>query len=289
MRAGKLAGVNIILNNWFLALIILFVFTGMTDKVLLVFSAVICHETAHMLVAASLGYKVKEVELLPFGAVARIERLAQAGSINEIVIAAAGPLTSFGLAVLSYVGAAEFVLWSDTFLFYYQVNLMLGIFNLLPALPLDGGRILRAFLAARRDYRQATRTVVVLGYGVSVFLVGWAGAQYLIDSSINMTILIAAVFLYTSSKIELDTAGFRQMRHLSGKKAELAAKNIMPTSHFTAVSSVPVGEIVHLFRVEQYNMVLVVDENFKLRTTLTETQIWEAMTEKGINVKIGDV
>ena len=291
MRTGQIAGVTVILNKWFLVLIILFVFAGMADKVLLVFSAVILHEIAHVLVAFALGYKVKEVEILPFGAVARIEKLIEASSLNVIMIAAAGPMVSLGLAVLSYAGAQEFAQFRTSLLFYYQVNLMLTLFNMLPALPLDGGRILRAILTARRgsDYRQATRQTIFVGYLVSVALFGWAFIEYYKDSSINITVLFAAVFLSVASRKELDIAGFRVMRHLSGKKAELATQSIMPTSHFTAFHLAPLGEVIHLFRPEEYNMVLVVDDNFKWHKTLTETQIWEAMTEKGINTKIGDI
>jgi stage IV sporulation protein FB len=263
----------------------------MADKVLLVFGAVILHEAAHVFVAVTLGYRVKEVELLPFGAVARIERLNEAGSLNEIMIAAAGPLTSFGLAVISYMLAQELALFKNTLLFFYQVNLMLAFFNMLPALPLDGGRILRAVLTLRKgsDYCLATRQVVFLSYVVSAALFGWAVVQYLIESSINITVLFAAIFLCATAKGELNIAGFRAMRHLSGKKALLAAKNIMLTSHFTAFHLASLGEVIRLFRSEEYNMVLVVDEDFKWQKTLTETQIFEAMTEKGINTKIGDI
>ncbi|HWQ60771.1 MAG TPA: M50 family metallopeptidase, partial [Negativicutes bacterium] len=92
MRAGRVAGVQLILNNWFLALIVLFAFAGLAGKVLAVFAAVLWHEAAHAAAAAALGYRVREIELLPFGGVARIERADTAGAASEIIMAAAGPL-----------------------------------------------------------------------------------------------------------------------------------------------------------------------------------------------------
>ena len=289
MRAGKVAGVNVIFNNWFLLIVLIFILAGMTDKVCLVFSAVLWHEAAHLLTAKVLGYQVREVEVLPFGAVARVENLSEASSFNEIMIAAAGPLASFGLAALSYLGMKEFIFWRAALFFYCQVNLMLAGFNLIPALPLDGGRILRAFLSHKISYREATRAVVFLGYGIIALLMLWALLEYWRNNSLNLTVLVAAIFLYINSKTELKTAPFRLMRLMSGKKAALAAKNIMPTSHFTALASLPLGEAIRLFKSEEYNMVLVLDKDLNWQTTLTETQIWEALTEKGVAAKIGDV
>jgi stage IV sporulation protein FB len=280
LRTGKIAGVNIILNNWFLVLLILFLLGGMIEKVLLVFSAVLLHELAHIFTAAALGYKIKEVEILPFGAVARIEKLSQAPCAKEIMIAAAGPLASFGLAVLSYSGKQEF---------YYEVNLMLAIFNLLPALPLDGGRILRAALALRKGYERATKEVILVGKAVIITLLGFSLYQYFKTSSINLTALFAAVFLAISAKKEINLASFRAMLQISGKKAELAAKKIMLTTYFTALHISTLGEIVRLFRPEEYNMVHVLDENFKVNATFSETQILEALAEKGMQGKIGDL
>ncbi|SMC83050.1 site-2 protease family protein [Sporomusa malonica] len=288
MRAGKVAGVEIVLNNWFLALIALFAAAGLVSKLLLVFSAVLLHELAHMLMAGGLGYKVRQVEVLPFGAVARVERLADAGAASEIMIAAAGPLASLVLAAACYAQLTDSGSWQEVVRFYGEVNLMLALFNLLPALPLDGGRILRAMLSRRRDYREATAIVVTISHMISCMLVILAGMGYWIYHTINLTMLIAAGFLLITARAENNLAGFRAMRVLAGKKAELSGSGVMPTSHLTAMESAAISDVIQLFRPEEYYIIHIVDHDFRLCGALTETEVWERLLERGIKAKVND-
>lgn len=289
MRAGKIAGIELVINNWFIGLIALFAATGLLNKVLLVFSGVLFHELAHMLMAIGLGYKVRQVELLPFGAVARIDNLADAGATSEIMIAAAGPLVSMALAVLCYSSSKEVGSWQNICQFYGEINLMLALFNLLPALPLDGGRILRALLSRRRDYREATAIVVTITYGIVGMLLLLAGIVYWLDNSINVTMLIAAVFLLLTARTETNLAGFRAMRILAAKKAELIGRQIMPTSHLTALENAVLGDLIRRFGLEEYYIVHIVDRNFRLCRVLTETEVWEGLIQKGVKSKIKEI
>ncbi|HWR41577.1 site-2 protease family protein [Sporomusa sp.] len=288
MRAGKVAGVEIILNNWFLALIALFSAAGLVSKILLVFSAVLWHELSHMLMASGLGYKVKQVEFLPFGAMARVERLADAGAGSEIMIAAAGPLASLVLAALCYAQMSEAGSWQEVLRFYGEVNLTLALFNLLPALPLDGGRILRAILSRRRDYREATAIVVTISHMIGCLLILFAGGGYWLHGTINLTMLIAAGFLLITARTENNLAGFRAMRILAGKKAELSGTGVMPTSHLTAMESTAISDVIRLFGPEQYYVIHIVDRDFRLSGALTETEVWEGLLERGIKGKVND-
>jgi len=288
LRAGRVAGVQLILNNWFLALIVLFAFAGLAGKVLAVFAAVLWHEAAHAVAAAVLGYRVREIELLPFGGVARIERADTAGAASEIIMAAAGPLASMVLAAAVYLARDYFpsqVLWLD---FYGEVNLMLAFFNLLPALPLDGGRILRALLATRREWGEATAAVAGLGKLLALALAVATAVGVWQTGTVNLTFLAAAVWLLVATRAETTAAGFRAMRILAAKKAELTARGVMPTSHLTALASVPVREVVRLFGPEQYYVVLVVDRGCRLKGALTETEVWEEWPNRGFSARIGD-
>ncbi len=279
---------QLILNNWFLALIVLFAFAGLAGKALAVFAAVLWHEAAHAAAAATLGYRVREIELLPFGGVARIEQADTAGAASEIIMAAAGPLASMVLAAAVYLAREVLpaqALWLD---FYAQTNLMLAFFNLLPALPLDGGRILRALLALRWEWAAATTAVAGLGKLLAVALAVASFSEVWRSGTANLTLLIAAVWLFATARAETAAAGFRAMRVLARKKAELTARGVMPTAHLTALASAPARDIVRLFGPEQYYVVLVVDRDCRLRGTLTETEVWEEWPQRGFSARIGD-
>ena len=260
---------------------------GMGSKVLLVFSAVLWHELAHAVVSLFFGCKVREVELLPFGGVARVEGLGAICSRKEIMIAAAGPAASLVLAVLSYTGMAYLGLYSELWEFYFRTNMMLAIFNLLPGLPLDGGRILRAWLALYVDYGKATWIAVGTSKGLSLCLLLIVIYDYMTNRTMNVTFVVAAIFLYTAAQSEMKVAGFRTLRILGQKKAELIAQGVMKTTYFTVLNYVILKDVVRLFTPDQYYVLLVVNAECKLCGTVTETEIWEELPHRGIYAEIG--
>ncbi|WP_312334744.1 M50 family metallopeptidase [Anaerospora hongkongensis] len=289
MHTGKVAGTQIILNNWFLVLLGLFALAGMLGKVLIVFGAIICHELAHAGTAHLLGFKVREIELLPFGGVARIDRLNEAAPVQDMLIAAAGPLCSLVLAAITHLMMTKFAYRHEEWFFFLQVNIMLACFNLLPALPLDGGRIFRAWLCRVLDYGRATQIVVTVSKGISLGLLGYSLADFGLSGTVNVTFIAAGIFLFASARAETQIAGFRTMRVLAHKKELLTAKGIMSTAHFTAVSSMPIKEVMKHFHPEQYYIVIVVDESLAVQGQVTETELWEVLTKKGISATLFDI
>ena len=269
-------------------MIILFALAGMCSKVFLVFSAVLWHELAHAWMALRLRLVVREVELLPFGGVARIEGLGAVGSRDEIMIAAAGPAASLVLAAVAYTGMLYAGIYCDVWEFYYKANMMLAVFNLLPGLPLDGGRILRAWLALYVGYGKATMIAAGISKGLSLCLLIIIVYGYIVSRTMNVTFLLAAVFLYTTAKSEIKVAGFRTLRVLSQKKAELIARGVMTTTYFTVVNSVILKDVVKLFTPDQYYVLLIVDTDCTVCGTITETEIWEGLPSKGFYAKVGE-
>ena len=280
---------KILLSPWLLLLILLFALADMCGKVLLVFSAVLWHELSHAWVAMKFGLKVREIELLPFGGVARIEGLGIVSPGQEMMIAAAGPAVSLVLAATSYLLMTYGGMWADVWEFYYRTNMMLALFNLLPGLPLDGGRILRAYLGLYMDYGKATLIAVIISKWISVCLVIHVIYEYMTTSTINLTFLVAALFLYITADCEVKVASFRTLRILSQKKAELVGRGAMLTTYFTVVHRVLLKDLIKLFAADQYYIVRIVDEECKLYATVTETKIWEALPQKGLYATIGEL
>ena len=131
----------------------------------LAFASVVLHELGHALVARQLGVRVSGIELGFFGGAAKMVDLPRTAN-HELRIAAAGPAVSLmlggvglGLAALSHVGLFAMVGW---------INLVLAGFNLIPALPMDGGRILRALLTRKMDFIQATDVAVKVARVVAI-------------------------------------------------------------------------------------------------------------------------
>lgn len=162
--------------------------------VLLIFACVVLHEMGHSLQARRYGVVVRDIVLLPIGGMARAERIPESPR-EEIVVAISGPLVNFTIAGI--IALARWLLGlpllaEDDFVSNLLiVNLALGIFNLVPAFPMDGGRILRGLLAMWMPYLKATRIAKDVGLLIALLFI-LAGFVYI---ELSMLPLIA-VFIF---------------------------------------------------------------------------------------------
>lgn len=168
-RLGSLFGFPILVNASFFALLaIVFLFVGGivgVFSVLVAFSSIVLHELGHAVVARLLGVSVKEIELYFFGGMAKLTSQPKRPQ-DEVAIAAAGPAVSFaiaGLSTLAYAATGWLV-----FEMLSWINLFIGAFNLIPALPMDGGRIFRALLTLKIGYGRATQIAAKVARGTAI-------------------------------------------------------------------------------------------------------------------------
>ncbi len=150
---------------------------------LLVFGCVVLHELGHALTARRFGIATRDIVLLPIGGVARLERMPEK-PLQEMLVAVAGPLVNVVIAAL-LVLLMTIAGWSTDLAHFGSglvesllvVNVLMLLFNLVPAFPMDGGRVLRALLALRLPYLRATKIASAVGQGVALLL-GVAGFFY---------------------------------------------------------------------------------------------------------------
>jgi Zn-dependent protease len=184
-RLGTVLGFPVELNVSFLILLafVLLAFGGMLGVflVLLAFGSILLHELGHAVVARKLGVRVAGIELGFFGGAAKMMQLPRTAN-HELAIAVAGPIVSLalggiGLGLAALTGAALFA-WIG------WINLVLAGFNLIPALPMDGGRILRALLTRKMDFVRATDVAVDVARVVAVAFVvaglAWGSFQLVV-------------------------------------------------------------------------------------------------------------
>lgn len=190
---GSIAGIQLKVHATFLLIVIWIALAhssaglaGMAAGVLFIltlFACVILHELGHALTARRYGIKTKDITLLPIGGVARLERMPEEPR-QELAVAFAGPAVNVVIALLLYLWLSLTSGWQPlsqlnvtTGSFVERlmiVNVFLAVFNLLPAFPMDGGRVLRAILATRMEYTRATQIAASIGQSMAL-LFGFAG------------------------------------------------------------------------------------------------------------------
>jgi len=277
MRFARIAGIDFKVNIAFLLICLVYTLLGLGEEILLIVSAVLVHELAHTVAAVTLGVKVFEVELLPFGGQSKIEDFTGLDPEKEIYIALAGPLVSFLLAaVFSFL----FPLRENAVGLFININLSLGGFNILPALPLDGGRVLRALLSKMLGYRRATMRAAALGK-ISAVLVGGYGIYLTYTTMTGANLIIIGVLLFWAAGREAKFLAYAFMRFLVNKKSELARHGFMQCQQLVARADTPVKTILDASRPSYYLTVLIVGDNDSIIAVLSEAELIECLLEKG--------
>ena len=181
----------------------------------LLFILVTLHELGHSYAARRYGIPVKQIVLSPIGGVAQLQRMPDKPS-QELVIAIAGPAVNVAMALvlgalallsgvsptnlIGGISGAEGATLAALLSYIFVSNLFLAIFNLIPAFPMDGGRVFRALLAMRMNYASATRIAANVGRGVAVLM----GLYGLFNGGIFM--IFIALFIFTAAGREADYA-----------------------------------------------------------------------------------
>jgi Zn-dependent protease len=195
-KLGKIAGIDVYVHATFAFLLLWVGYVSFSPRhdvndvlaglafILCLFGIIVLHELGHALTARRYGIKTRDITLLPIGGVARLERMPTDPK-QELFVALAGPAVNFVLAgflfaVLTVVGwkassIEQLTTQLSTFagnllVQLFAANLFLAVFNLIPAFPMEGGRVFRAILAMRLDYVRATRIAAEVGQLIATAL-----------------------------------------------------------------------------------------------------------------------
>jgi Zn-dependent protease/CBS domain-containing protein len=214
-QIGRLFGIPIRIHLTFLLLLFFIAVVGSRHgggtgaffgviSIAFIFFCVVLHEVGHSLTAIHYGIDVKDIVLMPIGGVSRMEDIPEDPK-KEIVISVVGPSVSFGLALVFLVIARitdvsvsfrQFSVFQGNLIStLFWINLILGLFNLVPAFPMDGGRVLRGLLATTMDSLRATRIAVSIGQAFAILL-------FFFGIFFNWWMALIAIFIYLGAEGE---------------------------------------------------------------------------------------
>lgn len=295
-RIGRIAGIDLHVHVTFLLLlgwVAISYYTvrqSVTDAVvgvvfiLSLFAIVVLHELGHALTARRFGIPTRNITLLPIGGIARLERMPDDPK-RELLVALAGPAVNVVLAAILYVvlqlgaGTApptDMVGAGGSFLSrLLWINVTLAAFNLLPAFPMDGGRVLRAWLAMRMDYARATRVAATVGQAMAVIF-GFVGLFY------NPFLVLIALFVWMGAAAEAATV---QMRSTVGG---VPVQRAMITDFRALAPGDSLARAVDYVLAGFQEDFPVVDGG-RLAGVLTRADLLRALAQRGIEARVGDV
>ena len=246
-RLFKIFGISINIHITFILLLLVALSGGVKWVFIIaaVFFFVTVHELCHSLVAKRFGIKVREITLLPIGGVASMAKMPEKPA-QELLISIAGPMSNIAVIVvfffpLKYLLGPEVLFhpistksWPLTFAYVYWINLALAGFNLLPAFPMDGGRVLRALLATRMGYQKATRIAVSFGHVFALIFAYFGIIKF------NIILVFIAVFIYmaaTNEELQVD---------LKEALKKFRVFDILPRDFSTITGETTLGKVLEL-------------------------------------------
>jgi Zn-dependent protease/CBS domain-containing protein len=294
-KLGEYAGIAVYVHATFLLLVgwiallhwvqlgTLQAVAGGVVFILLLFGCVLLHEFGHALAARRYGIRTRDITLLPIGGVARLERMPDK-PVQELWVALAGPAVNVVIFLALY-----FFLRAKSVLFPMEpdmvqgslwarlmvVNLFLAAFNLLPAFPMDGGRVLRALLAMRMDYVQATNIAAMLGQGMAL-LFGFLGLF------LNPFLLFIAFFVWIGAAQE---ASMVQIRSALGG---IPVQRAMLTDFRTVSPDDPLERVVELV-LSGWQQDFPVVEDGQIVGMLVRSDLLNALAQQGIDRLVREV
>jgi len=290
----RVAGIEVRVHVTFLLLLAFVGFAGHATAgasgaisgvvfVSLVFLCVLLHEFGHALAAKRYGIRTPDITLLPIGGLARLERMPDKPA-EELVVAIAGPLVNVAIAlILAPFAHGPFQLFGgvagdlDLLTSLRNVNIGLVLFNLIPAFPMDGGRVLRAFLAMRMDYARATAVAAGIGQGIAVVGGMWALLNF------QPMLVLIAVFIYAGAQSE---AAFAQFKGLS-KSMRVQAATI--TAFQTLPLQATLNDAIEALLSSSQHDFPVLGPAGEVRGLLTRDDLIVALRKTGADTPVAEV
>lgn len=252
--------------------------------ILTLFLCVILHEFGHALTARKYGIKTRDITIYPIGGVARLERMPEK-PIEELWVALMGPAVNVVIAAglfaylfltSSLIPLSELTVATGSFLERVMtVNILLVLFNLIPAFPMDGGRVLRALLAMRMDYVRATQIAANIGQGLAL-LFGFIGLFG------NPSLLFIAFFVWIGASQESSAT---QMKNaISG----IPVGRAMLTDYKSLSPRDPLSRMAQLILAGSQHDFPVID-NDRVVGVVTRDDFLNALTRDGQNIAVSSV
>ncbi|WP_236337466.1 M50 family metallopeptidase [Paenibacillus auburnensis] len=271
----RILGIQLSLHPLFVLIMLLSVITGQFLELLTLFTIVFIHEMGHVIAALLNGVTVKSVQLLPFGGVAVIEDHGRLTAGREITIALAGPLQNGIMIVmallLQHAGGSN-----SAFLAYFiQANAIIALFNLLPVLPLDGGKILQAALSMLVPYYYTLLWSGRVSITASVLVICYALLPLTTGGGLRLNLLMIGAFLLYSNVTDQRNLPYRFVAFLMNREAayERHLRSGSAARPIVAFSAKPLDDILRLFKRNQYHFIYVMNDDKNVVAVVPEQRL----------------
>lgn len=266
------------ISKYLIPYIILMVIVSFKSKILIGFIIIFIHELIHLITARTLGYSGFSIHLIPIGTSLMLKELDEADPKEDIIISISGPVGNFIIALICLcLKTLLGYQWMKEFATY---NIVIGIFNLIPAFPLDGGRILRAILNLKYIYKKANRIAlnisIVIGYifGTIFFVDLFRGNR-------NFDLLFLSGFILWVSYREKRRIAYIIMGYIVKKREKLIGRGYLENRSISVYYKLNLLQLIELVDKNKYNEFIILDDSMNVIGILYEEDVIKILKELG--------
>ena len=290
MRLFKIFNIQIKVSCLFFPILVFSMFFNCHEQLLVFIVVILIHELAHCYVSAYYNIGISEIKFFIFGGVAEFQEHIEENSKQEIIIASAGPITNFILVFITFLVIEKFHIEKGYIVqLFLTANMIVGLFNLMPVLPLDGGRIVRGIVGNYLGIKRATYLIVGLGYCICILLFVFGIYVSLAYNIEYIFISFLSVYIFFSNKKEKEKIGLISIKNLVLNKKSLYNEGIMDVKHIIAMEFVDIKNIFDEFTLEQYCIITITDTTGKVIGSLSESEIIDAIIEYDNNITLREL
>jgi stage IV sporulation protein FB len=292
-RLFRFGELEITISPFFLLFIFLWLLAGLPWETLFLFVLVLGHELTHTFVAKLCGMSIYRIELFPFGGAGYLTKPVELEPKKEFVIAGAGPAFNLVLFIILWNYSQGIynlppLLGEDLLAFLLKANLFLFAFNLLPGLPLDGGRLFRAVLGQKIGFYRATEIALSYGRGLGIFFL-CTGIVLSYFAYFSLSLSLVGLFLYYAAGREQEKSIYVFLRYLIRKEKSLQKERILKSEQLVALDSTTLLEVLKKFKSSRYHQVIILTQTCRFLEMLSESQILAGALQKGTDITLGQL
>ena len=277
---------NFSVNIWVLPVFFCSIIGGYSNIFLVAYITALLHELAHVFSAKLLKVSVSEVRIYPFGITARLSNNYIRSSEKEFIIAFAGPLMNIILFWCSII--LKVFLGTELSVYCSDLNLAMCAINLVPALPLDGGRMLKSILTSRYGIIRSYDFMLKLSKVIIIILIS-VSVIFFFVTDFNFSLVLISAFLLQNLCAEQQTVSIITLKEILNNRSKLSDATEYPSKSICVSCDSPARTILKYLSYDYYYIVHITDSDSKIIKTVTETEVLTALTQRGIRTLYGDI